>query len=151
MNKEEKYGHALSLIKGVVDGETDAIANLGNIASILKYELGIFWVGFYILKGNELVLGPFQGPSACTRIAYGRGVCGTSWKEGKTILVENVHDFPGHIACNAASRSEIVVPVFDKSNNVTMVLDADSEHLKYFDEVDKRYLEQITKLIADLL
>jgi L-methionine (R)-S-oxide reductase len=150
MSKENKYQYVVSLIEAVTKGEKDIIANLGNIVSILKYEMEIFWVGFYIVKENELVLGPFQGPSACTRIAIGRGVCGTSWQKKETVVVKNVHDFPGHIACNAASKSEIVVPVFDKSNLVTMVLDADSDELNYFDETDKKYLEQIAKFISIL-
>ena len=148
MEKENKYKYSISLIKAVLEGEKDLIANLGNIASILKYEMEIFWVGFYILKQNELVLGPFQGPSACTRIAMGRGVCGAAWQRKDTIIVENVHDFPGHIACNAASKSEIVVPVFDKNNDIAMVLDLDSDHLGYFDEIDKKYLEEISDLIT---
>jgi L-methionine (R)-S-oxide reductase len=150
MSKENKYQYVVSLIEAVTKGEKDIIANLGNIVSILKYEMEIFWVGFYIVKENELVLGPFQGPSACTRIAIGRGVCGTSWQKKETVVVKNVHDFSGHISCNAASKSEIVVPVFDKSNLVTMVLDADSDELNYFDETDKKYLEQIAKFISIL-
>jgi GAF domain-containing protein len=127
-------------------GEPDLIANLANVAAALKEQFSWLWVGFYLVKENELVLGPFQGPVACTRIRKGRGVCGTSWAEGKTLIVPDVEKFPGHIACSSVSRSEIVVPVF-KNFEVVAVLDVDSEQLDLFDQTDKKYLEQIVELV----
>lgn len=145
--KEEQYQSLIPQIKALIEGETDVTANLANVAAALKEQFKWFWVGFYIVKNNELVVGPFQGPVACTRIKKGRGVCGTSWAEAKTIIVEDVEKFPGHIACSSLSRSEIVVPVF-KNNEVIAVLDVDSELLNHFDETDATYLEQIVKLLA---
>lgn len=144
--KEEQYIELLLQIKSLLDGETDLIANLANVSAALKQVFGFFWVGFYLVRGEELVLGPFQGTIACTRIKYGRGVCGTAWKEAKTIIVEDVNQFPGHIACDAASQSEIVVPLL-KEGAVTGVLDIDSDKLAQFDEVDARYLEQLVRLL----
>lgn len=145
--KEEQYQSLIPQIKALIEGETDIIANLANVAAALKEQFKWFWVGFYIVRNNELVVGPFQGPVACTRIKKGRGVCGTSWAEAKTIVVEDVEKFPGHIACSSLSKSEIVIPAFE-NGNVIAVLDVDSEHLNHFDETDARYLEQIVKLLA---
>lgn len=141
-SREEQYRSLVPQIKALTEGETDFIANLANISAALKEQFGFFWVGFYLVKGNELVLGPFQGPVACTRIAFGKGVCGAAWKEGKTLIVPDVAAFPGHIACSSLSRSEIVVPFF-RGNGVAGVLDVDSEHLNFFDETDRKYLEEI--------
>lgn len=146
--KKEKYESLLPQVKALVEGETDLTANLSNIMSALKFGMDFFWVGIYFVKGNELVLGPFQGPVACTRIALGKGVCGTSWKEKRTIIVEDVDQFPGHIACSSASRSEIVLPAFGKNGDVILVLDVDSEHLAHFDETDRMYLEEIMTIIT---
>jgi GAF domain-containing protein len=148
--KKEKYESLIPQIKALVEGESDYIANISNIMSALKHSMDWFWVGIYFVKQDQLVLGPFQGPIACTRIALGKGVCGTSWKEKKTIIVEDVEKFPGHIACSSLSKSEIVLPSFDKNGNVTLVLDVDSEHLGTFDETDKIYLEQVMNLIEAL-
>ena len=141
------YAEILPQIKAVVSAETDLIANMANVSAILKEAFGFWWVGFYIVKpseaGEELVLGPFQGPLACTRIKKGRGVCGTAWEKGETIVVPDVEQFPGHIACSSLSRSEIVVPVFAPDSNVKAVLDIDSEHLATFDVTDKEWLEKI--------
>ncbi len=145
-DKKEQYSSLLPQIKALMDGETDLIANLANICAALKEQFNFFWVGFYLVKENELVLGPFQGPVACTRIAFGRGVCGTSWKEQKTLIVPNVDAFPGHIACSSLSKSEIVLPIF-KNNIVVAVLDVDSSELNDFDEVDEVYLQQIIDLV----
>jgi GAF domain-containing protein len=145
--KEEKYKALLSQLTALLEGEYDLIANLANTAAALKETFGFFWVGFYIAKNNELVLGPFQGPIACTRIALGRGVCGTSWKEKKTLVVPDVEQFPGHIACSSLSRSEIVVPLMN-GDDVWGVLDIDSEQLSTFDEIDARYLEMIGELVT---
>jgi len=145
--KEEQYEALLPQIEGLLQGEEDLIANLANVAAALKEQFGWFWVGFYIVKGNELVLGPFQGPVACTRIKKSRGVCGTAWAEAKTVIVPDVEKFPGHIACSSLSRSEIVVPII-RNNQVAGVLDIDSEKLDQFDETDQTYLEQIVQLIA---
>lgn len=144
--KKQKYQSLLPQLKALLEGETDTIANMANISAALKMTFGFFWVGFYIVKREELVLGPFQGTIACTRIKYGKGVCGTAWEEKRTVIVEDVDQFPGHIACDAASRSEIVIPVFDHSE-VIAVLDIDSEHLDHFDEIDAYYLQQIVSLL----
>lgn len=146
MSKKEKYQLLYKQIETLLNKEKDEIANMANVASLIHETFNFWWTGFYRVINNELVLGPFQGPVACTRIAYGKGVCGTSWKEEKTIVVEDVHKFPGHIACSSASQSEIVVPIF-KENKVIAVLDIDSEHLATFDEVDKEWLEKITILL----
>ncbi len=133
----------------MIEGEPDLIANLSNTVAVLKEKFNFWWIGFYLVKGDQLVLGPFQGPVACTRIGKGKGVCGSSWEQKQTILVANVHQFPGHIACSAASNSEIVVPVI-KNNEVAMVLDVDSIDYDYFNETDKKYLEEIAVLMASL-
>jgi len=143
-NKEEIYASLLPQIKALIEGEEDQIANLANIAAALKETFNFFWVGFYLVKGDELVLGPFQGPIACTRIRKGKGVCGTAWATVKTQLVPDVDAFPGHIACSSLSRSEIVIPLV-RDNRVWGVLDIDSEHYNSFDEVDVRYLECLCK------
>jgi GAF domain-containing protein len=144
--KEEIYQALLPQVEALITGEQDLVANLANIAAALREAFGFFWVGFYVVQGQELVLGPFQGPIACTRIAYGRGVCGTAWKEQKTQLVPDVEAFPGHIACSSASKSEIVVPAFHKGE-VFLVLDVDSDKLDDFDAVDQRYLEALMGLL----
>lgn len=145
--KQEQYETLLPQIKGLLTGEDDLIANLGNVAAALKEQFNWWWVGFYLVKNNVLVLGPFQGPVACTRIAKGRGVCGTSWQQAKTLIVDDVEKFPGHIACSSASKSEIVVPLF-QNGNVVGVLDVDSELLSHFDATDQKYLEEIVALIT---
>jgi GAF domain-containing protein len=144
--KEEIYQALLPQVEALISGEQDLVANLANIAAALREAFGFFWVGFYVVQGQELVLGPFQGPIACTRIAYGRGVCGTAWKEQKTQLVPDVEAFPGHIACSSASKSEIVVPAFHKGE-VALVLDVDSDQLDDFDAVDQRYLEALMGML----
>ena len=145
-SKEEIYQALLPQVAALISGEQDLVANLANIAAALREAFGFFWVGFYIVQGQELVLGPFQGPIACTRIAFGRGVCGTSWKEKKTQLVPDVDAFPGHIACSSASKSEIVVPAF-QDGEVFLVLDVDSDRLNDFDSVDQRYLEDLMGML----
>lgn len=144
--KEEQYLSLLPQINGLLEGEEDLIANLANIAAALKEQFGWFWVGFYLVKDDELVLGPFQGPVACTRIKKGRGVCGTSWAKAETLIVPDVEKFPGHIACSSLSRSEIVVPLF-KNGEVIGVLDVDSPELNQFDSIDQEYLEETTRLL----
>lgn len=146
MEKIEKYKLLYEQVKAFIEKENDNIANMSNIAAIIHETFKFWWTGFYRVINNELVLGPFQGPVACTRIGYGKGVCGTAWKEGKTIVVEDVHEFPGHIACSSASKSEIVVPIF-KDNQVVGVLDIDSENLATFDNSDKEWLERIIDLV----
>ncbi len=146
VTKAEQYETLIPQIKALLDGETDLTANLANMAAALKEQFGWFWVGFYLVKEAQLVLGPFQGPVACTRIAKGRGVCGTSWAKAETLIVPDVEEFPGHIACSSLSKSEIVVPVF-QAENVFGVLDADSSELNAFDETDARYLQEIVKMI----
>ncbi|UXP33302.1 GAF domain-containing protein [Reichenbachiella agarivorans] len=145
-SKKEQYEALLPQIAALLSTETDATANLANVAAALKQTFGFLWVGFYLVKGDQLVLGPFQGPIACTRIALGKGVCGTAWKEGLTLVVDNVDEFPGHIACSSDSKSEIVVPIY-KNGEIIGVLDVDSEALAHFDEIDHDYLE---KLMIDL-
>lgn len=147
MTKEEIYQQLLTNVKALIEGETDTIAVMSNVAAEIHQTMGFWWTGFYRVKGEELILGPFQGPIACMHIAYGRGVCGTAWKKEETIIVPDVELFPGHIACSSQSRSEIVVPVFDNEKKVIAVLDIDSEHLATFDETDRRYLEEICSLI----
>ena len=149
-DKRSRYEILLPQIKSLVESEHDVIANLANIAAALKQAMGFFWVGFYLVKDNELVLGPFQGPIACTRIAFGKGVCGTSWKEGKTIVVPDVDKFPGHIACSSAAKSEIVLPAF-KNGSVALVLDVDSDQLNDFDNIDKAELEKLMRIIETFL
>ena len=140
-SKQEIYTSLLPQVEAVMDSSVDIIANMANMAAMLHETFGFWWTGFYRVIGNELILGPFQGPLACTRIAYGRGVCGTAWKERRTIVVPDVEQFPGHIACSSASRSEIVVPVF-QNGEVIAVLDIDSDRLATFDETDSAYLEK---------
>ena len=141
------YEILIPQIAALIDGEPDLIANLANIAAALKESFGFFWIGFYLKKDNQLVLGPFQGPIACTRIAFDKGVCGAAYTRRETIVVPDVEQFPGHIACSSASKSEIVVPVFDRDGNVMMVLDVDSDRLDDFSEVDADGLERIVALI----
>ncbi|TBR19380.1 MAG: GAF domain-containing protein [Chitinophagaceae bacterium] len=144
--KEEQYQSLLPQIKGLVHGEIDLIANLANVVAALKEQFGWFWVGFYLVKNNELVLGPFQGPVACTRIKKGRGVCGACWEKAETIIVPDVEKFPGHIACSSLSKSEIVIPIL-QNNEVVGVLDVDSDSFNHFDEIDQLYLEQIVSML----
>lgn len=144
--KQEQYEALIPQIKGLLEGENDLVANLANVAAALKEQFNWLWVGFYLVKNDELVLGPFQGPVACTRIKKGRGVCGTSWAQQKTLIVPDVEKFPGHIACSSASRSEIVIPILQQ-NEVVAVLDVDSTELNTFDTTDQTYLEQIVSLI----
>jgi GAF domain-containing protein len=144
--KEEAYRNLIPQIKGLLEGETDEVANLANVAAALKEQFNWFWVGFYMVKQDELVLGPFQGPVACTRIRKGRGVCGSSWAQAETLIVPDVEKFPGHIACSSLSKSEIVVPII-RNNEVIGVLDVDSDELDQFDETDKKYLEEIISLL----
>lgn len=144
--KEEQYQSLIPQIEALLYGETDLIANLANVCAALKEQFGWFWVGFYLVKNDELVLGPFQGPVACTRIKKGKGVCGTSWQKAETIIVSDVDEFPGHIACASASKSEIVLPLY-QGENIIGVLDVDSEYLAHFDEVDGQYLNQIINLL----
>ena len=147
LDKKSRYECLIPQLKSLVEGESDIIANLANLAAGLKFGMNFFWVGFYLVKNEELVLGPFQGPVACTRIKKGKGVCGKAWESAKTIIVEDVEKFPGHISCNSLSKSEIVLPVFDAEGNVAMVLDVDSQEIADFDEVDKAFLEEILKYI----
>lgn len=147
LSKAEKYEELVPQIASLIEYENDLIANLANISAALYQTFKWWWVGFYLVRDNELVLAPFQGPIACTRIKYGRGVCGTAWKEAKSQLVPDVNKFPGHIACSSLSVSEIVVPIFDKDNTVAAVLDIDSERYDTLDETDVYYLEKIGKLI----
>lgn len=149
-SKSETYEALLPQIEALITGEPDLYANLANIAAALREAFGFFWVGFYLVKDDQLVLGPFQGPIACTRINFGKGVCGTAWKEKKTQLVPDVDAFPGHIACSSASKSEIVVPVF-KEDKVEMVLDVDSDKLADFDEIDQKYLEELMGVLGKSL
>lgn len=148
--KAERYKTLLPQITGLIEGEIDIIANLSNIAAALKQTFDYFWVGFYLVKDEQLVLGPFQGPIACTRIHFGKGVCGSSWKEQKTIVVPDVDAFPGHIACSSASRSEIVVPGF-KDGKVALVLDVDSDRLNEFDAEDQEHLEKLMRIVESFL
>lgn len=146
-DKAEQYQALLPQIEALLTGEPDVIANLANICAALKEQFKWFWIGFYLVKGDELVLGPFQGPVACTRIALGRGVCGSAWQQEKTLIVPDVDAFPGHIACSSLSRSEIVIPVFNSNKEVVAVFDLDSEELDTFDETDALYLEQVVNLV----
>ena len=145
-DKEQKYDLLLRQVQSLAEGETDDIALMANMAAAIHDPFHFWWTGFYRVIGNELVLGPFQGPLACTRIAYGRGVCGTAWLEQRTLVVPNVHQFKGHIACSSASNSEIVVPVF-RNDQIIAVLDIDSEHYNTFDEIDRVWLERIVKCL----
>jgi len=146
VDKAEQYQSLIPQIEALVAGEPDLVANLANICAALKEQFNWFWVGFYIVKDNELVLGPFQGPVACTRIGLGKGVCGAAWEQEQTLIVPDVEAFPGHIACSSLSRSEIVVPAFS-NGKVAAVLDVDSELLNQFDETDAQFLEQVVKLV----
>jgi len=145
-DKQEQYKSLIPQIEALLEGEPDIIANQANTIAALKEQFKWFWVGFYTVKNGELVLGPFQGPVACTRIAKGKGVCGAAWEQGKTLIVPDVDAFPGHIACSSLSRSEIVVPIY-QNNEVVAVLDVDSEELDQFDQTDAQYLEHIVKLL----
>jgi L-methionine (R)-S-oxide reductase len=145
-NKAVQYQSLIPQIKGLLDGEPDLIANMANVVAALKEQFGWFWVGFYVVKNDDLVLAPFQGPVACTRIKKGRGVCGSSWAQAKTLIVPDVEKFPGHIACSSLSKSEIVVPVI-RNNEVVAVLDVDSSEYDQFDAIDQQYLEEIVNLI----
>ena len=149
-NKEELYISLIPQIKALIGSETDATANLANVSAALKEAFHFFWVGFYLVKENELVLGPFQGPIACTRIQKGRGVCGTSWEKAETIVVDNVEEFPGHIACSSLSKSEIVVPII-KNNKVIGVLDVDSDELATFDSIDEKHLTDLCHWLGSIL
>ena len=147
-----RYEDILAKARGLAEGETDTIALMANLSALIHLEMGFWWTGFYIVKarpegGEELVLGPFQGPVACTRIGFGRGVCGTAWKERRTVIVPDVEQFPGHIACSSESRSEIVVPVFGADSAVKAVLDIDSRELNTFSAIDARYLEAVASLL----
>ena len=149
--KEDKYALLYKQIAEVVKYESDDIALMANVASMIHYTFNFWWTGFYRVIGDELVLAPFQGPMACSRIAYGKGVCGTAWQRGESIVVEDVEQFPGHITCSSLSRSEIVVPIYNKDNDIIAVLDIDSEHLVTFDDIDRLYLEQIATLLGSVL
>lgn len=146
-SKSEKYQQLMPQLAALLESENDAVANMANFCAALKETFGFFWVGFYLVKQHELVLGPFQGPVACTRIQKGRGVCGTAWQTEQTLVVPDVEQFPGHIACSALSKSEIVVPVFNTHKQVVGVLDVDSDTLNDFDNTDKHYLEQLVTLL----
>ncbi len=145
--KEEKYKQLVPQIKSLLSGEEDTVANMANICAALKFGLDFFWVGFYLVKNNQLVLGPFQGPVACTRINSGKGVCGNAWQKAQTLIVPDVEKFEGHIACSALSKSEIVIPIFDKNNLVIGVLDVDSDELNSFDVIDEMYLKEILEFL----
>ena len=149
MNKKEKYADVFRMIQSVVEGESDMVANMANVAALLHEEFGFWWTGFYRVEqeSKQLVMGPFQGPVACTRIPFGKGVCGTAWERAETVIVPDVHQFPGHIACSSASNSEIVVPVF-QGKKVIAVLDIDSTEFNTFDQTDKEWLEKIVSLIS---
>ncbi|MCX6167000.1 MAG: GAF domain-containing protein [Sphingobacteriales bacterium] len=147
-SKEEQYLSLLPQIEGLIAGEVDLTANLANVCAALKAQFNFFWVGFYLVKGDELVLGPFQGPVACTRIAKGRGVCGQAWQQKQVILVPDVDAFPGHIACSSLSKSEVVIPLFGANDEVKAVLDVDSDRLNDFDEIDVTYLSKLCSLLS---
>jgi GAF domain-containing protein len=147
-SKEEQYLSLLPQIEGLIAGETDLTANLANVCAALKAQFNFFWVGFYVVKGDELVLGPFQGPVACTRIAKGRGVCGQAWQQKHVLLVPDVDAFPGHIACSSLSKSEVVIPLFGADGEVKAVLDVDSDCLNDFDEIDVTYLSKLCALLS---
>jgi L-methionine (R)-S-oxide reductase len=149
-SKAERYQTLIPQLNALIADEKDIVANLANITAALKQTMNFFWVGFYLVKGDQLVLGPFQGPIACTRINFGKGVCGTSWKEKRTVLVPDVELFPGHIACSSASKSEIVLPAF-KNGDVALILDVDSDVLNDFDETDVQSLEKVMRLIEKFI
>lgn len=145
--KEEIYQSIVPQIKALVEGESDITANMANVCAALKFGLNFLWVGFYLIKNNQLVLGPFQGPVACTRINLGKGVCGTSWQNNEVIIVDDVDAFPGHIACSSLSKSEIVLPIHNSNKDVIGVLDVDSDTYKTFDKIDEQYLTQILQIL----
>ncbi len=147
VTKQEKYSLLYQQAQALLQNEQDSLANMANLCALLKYGMSFFWVGFYLVKDKELVLGPFQGPVACTRIGYGKGVCGKAWEQNQTILVDDVNDFDGHIACSSFSKSEIVIPLHNLQKQCIGVLDIDSEQLKHFDETDRLALEQMIKLL----
>ena len=147
--KEEQYKLLVSQIAALIEGEKDMIAVMGNVAAAIHQAMGFWWTGFYRVVDGELVLGPFQGPVACMHIPYGKGVCGTAWQREETVIVPDVEQFPGHIACSSGSKSEIVVPVFGVDGKVTAVLDIDSDELATFDETDRKYLEEITGFLKE--
>ena len=147
MEKEEKYRLLTEQVRSLIAGETDEVAVMANVCAAIHETMGFFWTGFYIVKGEELVLGPFQGPVACMHIGYGHGVCGTAWQRAESVVVPDVEAFPDHIACSSLSRSEIVVPVFDTDGNVKAVLDIDSKDLNTFNEVDQHWLEELVKML----
>jgi GAF domain-containing protein len=147
MEKEEKYRLLTEQVRSLIAGETDSVSVMANVSAAIHETMGFFWTGFYIVKGEELVLGPFQGPVACMHIGYGRGVCGTAWQRAESVVVPDVEAFPDHIACSSLSRSEIVVPVFDTDGNVKAVLDIDSKDLNTFNEVDQHWLEELVKML----
>lgn len=147
LSREDIYIELYPQVEALIKGENDLIANMANMAAAIKEAFGFLWVGFYIVKAEELVLGPFQGPIACTRIKYGKGVCGTAWKEKQTVIVPDVSIFPGHIACSSKSQSEIVVPLLAEGGEVTAILDIDSEYLNHFSELDQQYLTQMLYLL----
>ena len=146
--KTKHYENLLSQITGLIAGENDEVSVLANVSAAIHYEMGFWWTGFYLVKDDILMLGPFQGPVACYRIKMGRGVCGTAWQRRETVIVDDVEQFPGHIACSSESRSEIVVPLFAADGNVLGVLDIDSRELSTFDVIDRQFLEQITRLVS---
>lgn len=148
MMKDRIYSDLYRRIEAILEGETDQIANMANVASLIHEAFGFWWTGFYIVRGDQLVLGPFQGPVACTRIPFGKGVCGTAWQKKETVVVPDVEKFPGHIACSSLSRSEIVVPIFSPDGDVKGVLDIDSKELSTFDETDRLWLEKIVRLLS---
>jgi len=147
-SKEEKYAVLLPQLKALVEDEENLVANMANIAAALNQTFNFFWVGFYVVEGNSLVLGPFQGPIACTRVAQQKGVCGAAWAQKEPVIVADVDEFPGHISCNSGSRSEIVVPGMDSDGEVKFVLDVDSDELDYFDSIDRQYLVEIAGLLS---
>ena len=148
MTKQERYEEVLPQVVAMIDGETNAVSVMANVAAMLHDTFGWWWTGFYTVSGDQLELGPFQGPVACYRIKRGRGVCGTAWERNETVIVPDVEQFPGHIACSSLSRSEIVVPMHDNDGNVVAVLDIDSKELATFDETDKKYLEELVKALS---
>ena len=148
MEKKEKYELLLQQVESLIAGETNKVGVLANVSAAIHESMGFFWTGFYLVNDNELILGPFQGSVACYHIPYNKGVCGTAWARRQTVVVPDVEEFPGHIACSSLSRSEIVVPVFNASNEVVAVLDIDSKELSTFDEVDQHYLERIVQIVA---
>ena len=148
MDKIEKYRLLTEQIRALIEGETDSVAVMANVCAAIHETMGFWWTGFYRVKDGELVLGPFQGPVACMHIGFGKGVCGTAWKDGRTVIVSDVEQFPGHIACSSLSRSEIVVPVFSKDGEIVAVFDIDSKELSNFDETDQEYLEGICRMLT---